>query len=89
MRKRLDLQYLAGASWRAQMIKCADMIDNVPSIVEHDINFAMVYVPEKKALLDRLTLAHRVCFPIWMDAYKVVADGEQAIAEHLSNASAA
>lgn len=89
MRKRLDLQYLAGASWRAQMVKCADTIDNVPSIVEHDINFAQVYVPEKRALIDRLILAHSACFPIWMSAYQVVTDGERVIAEHLANVSAA
>lgn len=88
MRKRLDLQYLAGASWRGQMIKCADTIGNVPSIVEHAIDFAQVYVPEKRALMERMNAVRMACYPIWEAAYKVVRNGERVIAEHLANAAA-
>lgn len=36
-------------------IKLADMIDNLPSIIEHDPGFAKVYVKEKTELLNTLT----------------------------------
>jgi hypothetical protein len=48
VRKAIDRQYLAGASWQGLMIKCADMLSNTKEIVTHDLGFARVYVPEKK-----------------------------------------
>lgn len=83
MRKRLDRQYLAGASWKGQMVKCADTIDNVPSIVEHDLGFAQVYVPEKRELILALTTIRQTCYPIWAAAFDVVKAGERGIAEQL------
>lgn len=44
------------ASW-IQTIKCADLISNTSSIVEHDPEFAKLYLEEKRALLDVLTKA--------------------------------
>lgn len=35
-----------------QTIKCADIINNCPSIMKHDSKFAETYIPECKALLD-------------------------------------
>lgn len=55
MRKKIDIEYLANASPEAQTIKLADMIDNLPSIIEHDPGFAKVYVKEKTELLNVLT----------------------------------
>jgi len=37
-----------------QSIKCADLIDNTSSIVEHDIGFAKVYLREKEDILEHL-----------------------------------
>ena len=54
-RKAEALAYLAKASASAQTIKLADLIHNVPSIVEHDPDFAKVYVKEKRDLLEVLT----------------------------------
>lgn len=88
MRKRLDLQYLAGASWRGQMIKCADSLSNTPSVVQHDIGFAKIYLPEKRALMERLNAVRMACFPIWEEAYKAVRKGERELAERLANAAA-
>jgi (p)ppGpp synthase/HD superfamily hydrolase len=88
-RKRIDLQYLAGASWRGQMIKCADTISNVPSIVEHDLGFAEVYVPEKRALLERMSTVRTACFPLWSEAYAVVRKAQRDVAEKLANAKPA
>jgi len=56
-RKALDLAHLALASREAQTIKTADIIDNVLSVRKHDPQFAAVYLPEKRAQLDVLTLA--------------------------------
>jgi len=43
-------------SW-VQTVKCADLISNTSSIVQHDPKFAKVYLEEKRLLLDVLTLA--------------------------------
>lgn len=44
------------ARW-IQTIKCADLISNTSSIVEHDPKFAAVYLEETRLLLDVLTYA--------------------------------
>ena len=53
----MDRQRLADSSREVQTIKVADLIDNTPSIVEHDPDFARVYLREKRDLLNVLTLA--------------------------------
>lgn len=57
-RKAYDRCRLYSAPAAAQTIKCADLIDNTSSIVEHDANFAVVYMREKALLLPLLTKAH-------------------------------
>jgi (p)ppGpp synthase/HD superfamily hydrolase len=57
VRKEIDRQHLAKASFWGQVIKLADLIDNTDSIVQYDPDFAKVYLPEKIALLDVLTNA--------------------------------
>lgn len=79
LRKAIDRQYVAGASWRGQMIKCADMLSNTKDIVAHGGNFANVYVPEKKLLIDRLNKARTVVYPIWRAAYDQIVQAEQAL----------
>lgn len=64
LRKAVDRQFLAGASWQGQMIKCADMLSNTKDIVAHDLGFARVYVPEKKLLIDELTKTGKVSYPM-------------------------
>lgn len=56
-RKRKSRERLALANERVQNIKVADLIDNTSSIVEHDPEFAKVYLHEKRLLLDVLTKA--------------------------------
>lgn len=58
-RKQLSRQRLARAPGWVQSIKCADLISNTESIVEHDPKFAKVYLEEKRLLLDVLTDADR------------------------------
>lgn len=58
-RKAASRARLAQAPGWVQTIKCADLISNTSSIVEHDPDFARVYLAEKRALLDVLTRADR------------------------------
>lgn len=53
-RKAIDRAHIAMACDRAKAVKLADLIDNTASIVEHDPNFAVVYLKEKAALLEVL-----------------------------------
>lgn len=54
-RKLLERARLSEISPRAQTVKLADIIDNTDSIVEHDPNFAKVYLAEIAETLDVLT----------------------------------
>lgn len=50
-RKAIDRRHSERSDPRAQTIKLADLICNTKSIVEHDPDFAKIYMAEKKALL--------------------------------------
>jgi hypothetical protein len=54
-RKAMDREHTANASSQAKTIKLADLIDNTHSIVEHDPDFARVYMREKTRLLQVLS----------------------------------
>lgn len=54
-RKAIDRAHTAMAPAEAQTIKLADLISNCHSIVEHDAEFAKVYLEEKRLLLEVLT----------------------------------
>lgn len=54
-RKAIDRAHTAMAPAEAQTVKLADLISNTRTIVEHDANFARVYLEEKRLLLDVLT----------------------------------
>lgn len=53
-RKKKETERLATISWDAQSIKLADIIDNLPSIVENDPKFAKRYLAEMEALVEIL-----------------------------------
>lgn len=53
-RKAIDRSHIKSAPPEAQTIKLADLIDNTASIVQHDKNFARVYLAEKELLLEVL-----------------------------------
>ncbi|WP_316196655.1 HD domain-containing protein [Bradyrhizobium sp. SZCCHNS3053] len=79
-RKRLDRQYLAGASAYGQMIKCADIISNTRDIVANDLRFARgCYVAEKVALIDVLSNARMLSYPLWKAAYDVVEQAKMEV----------
>lgn len=56
-RKAASRARLAAAPGWAQTIKCADLISNTSSIVQHDPKFAALYLEEKRLLLDVMTKA--------------------------------
>lgn len=75
-RKAIDVVRLAKAAADAQSIKCADMIDNTVSIVRHDRNFAMTYLPVKRAILTVLTRAHPTMLAL---AWRSLEDAERSL----------
>ena len=58
-RKAASRERLASAPDWIQTIKCADLISNTASIVQHDPKFAVTYLDEKRLLLEVLTKADR------------------------------
>lgn len=56
-RKAASRERLSRAPGWVQTIKCADLISNTSSIVQHDPKFAAVYLEEKRLLLDVMTAA--------------------------------
>lgn len=56
-RKAAGRARLADAPGWVQSIKCADLISNTSSIVQHDPKFAVVYLEEKRLLLEVMTKA--------------------------------
>lgn len=57
-RKDLERQRLATISPEAMTVKVADLIDNRKTIIEHDPDFAKVFLVEKAATLAVLTKAN-------------------------------
>lgn len=56
-RAELDRAFLAMQDAEVQTIKVADLISNTSTIVEYDPKFAVVYLEEKRLLLEVLTKA--------------------------------
>lgn len=57
LRVRVDAERLSLGDAVVHSIKCADTIDNAPSIIQYDPNFAKVFLAEKRALVPRLVRA--------------------------------
>lgn len=70
VRKHIDLKHTAQADWEAKTIKLADLISNTRSIVEHDKEFAKVYIKEKEALLEVLTEGDKYLYEVASDLVK-------------------
>ena len=54
-RKAMDRNWIASGGAQSKTIKLADLISNSKSILEHDKDFAKVYIKEKELLLEVLT----------------------------------
>lgn len=66
-RKEASRVRLSSAPDWVQTIKVADIISNTQSIVKHDLKFAIVYLEEKRILLDVLTKADKRLVKIAID----------------------
>jgi (p)ppGpp synthase/HD superfamily hydrolase len=75
-RKYQERMHLADAHPQAKTIKLADIIDNVQDIVQHDRDFAKVYVEEKRRLLPFLIEGDKELF---MRATKIVLDATEEL----------
>ena len=54
VRKAMDRQHSADATWAAQFVKCADIIDNAHDIGDNDPSFNLVYRKEMLLLIQVL-----------------------------------
>lgn len=63
-RKKMDADRLALAPAEVQTIKYADLISNTKSIMEHDENFARVYMKEKAYLLSVMNKGNPTLYEI-------------------------
>lgn len=68
-RKTLDRKHSARAAPDAKTIKLADLIHNSQSIVEHDKEFAKIYMAEKQLLLDVLRAGNQI---LWQRAENIL-----------------
>jgi len=71
IRKKIDLNHTALASYEAQTIKLADLIDNSKTITYYDPAFAKVYMEEKRQLLTVLKGGN---YQLYCMAEKIVND---------------
>jgi (p)ppGpp synthase/HD superfamily hydrolase len=53
-RKEFEARKLAECSSMVQTVKYADLLDNLSSIIQHDMDFAVVYVKEVKQIVHKL-----------------------------------
>lgn len=77
-RKAAACRRLGSAPSWVQSIKCADLISNTKSIVQHDKKFAAVYLQEKRELLGHLTKADENLLSL---AWKVLEESEEKLRE--------
>jgi len=75
-RKEIDRQHIAKQSAACKTIKLTDLISNSRSILQHDKDFAKVYLKEKKALLEVLKEGDSC---LWLQANQIVEQGLKEI----------
>lgn len=80
VRKQKDLEHISKQSADCKTVKLADLIDNTSSILQHDKEFARVYLREKLLLLEVLKEGDK---GLWNKAYKIVTDGLIELGETL------
>lgn len=72
VRKEIDRQHTARQSPACKTIKLADLISNSESILQHDKEFAKVYLKEKQLLLEVLKEGDAY---LWKEANEIVVKG--------------
>ena len=68
IRKAIDRRHMADQTPFVKTIKLADLISNSKSILEHDPQFAKVYIEEKRLLLPVLHEGNKI---LWITAYGI------------------
>ena len=63
-RKAIEVERLSQIAGDSQTVKLCDLIDNSRSIIACDPQFARVYIPEKRAILDVLTQGNTTLWSI-------------------------
>jgi (p)ppGpp synthase/HD superfamily hydrolase len=76
VRKEIDRQHTAKQSPACKTIKLADLISNSRSILQHDKEFAKVYLKEKQLLLEVLKEGDRT---LWQEANRIVEPGMEIL----------
>ena len=76
-RKYLEADRLSGAPLSVRTVKVADIVANTASIVNHDANFAKVYVPEGEHLLDKI--GYLVDDNLWEKAFEQLRDARKKL----------
>lgn len=77
IRKHIDLLHSADQGERTQFIKLADLGDNSECIVKRDKKFAIVFLPEKEALLTSMTKVHGTA--LFAKVSKILSDGKKSL----------
>lgn len=75
-RKSFEAHRLGKIHGDFQTIKYADLIHNTQSIVEHDKNFAKVYIAEKREMLN---LMRNGQIDLFVECYKSLIEAEQKL----------
>tara|TARA_R110002074_G_scaffold253081_4_gene425107 strand:+ start:9660 stop:10217 length:558 start_codon:yes stop_codon:yes gene_type:complete len=70
-RKAIDRAHLAKANAQAQTLKLADIIDNLSTVADHDMDFAKLYFAEKALALEVLTKGDPA---LWLRAANMIRD---------------
>lgn len=82
IRKAYDRHHITTWGTRdAKIIKFADLISNTKSIVEHDIAFAHIYIPEKILLLNAIADSDPTLtdHPLYIKAYELAANARDTL----------
>jgi len=74
-RKEIDRLHTHAAPKQSQTIKCADLIANTRDITEADPNFGVVYMKEKRLILEGMNADETLMGHAW----KLVTDWEESI----------
>lgn len=78
-RKALECKRLGKTSYLAQTVKYSDLIDNSRSIVARDKNFAVVYIKEKRNILDKMRKGN---IDLLIECCEVIAKSQREINIH-------
>lgn len=70
-RKEIDRMHLAKASKYGKTIKLADLVSNTSSIMQHDPEFAVTYLREKRLLMPYLTEGDPTLYKMAMEYVQI------------------